>query len=266
MARKLKKLLLLSSFLLLALLNPLQAEAYNWCGDAYACWLMDIDEDPLTDSSGNSRPLTKKSAGEPSFDLGGGQFDNAYSFDGGNDFADNAAMQSFASEQGTITIWAQSDAATLSSNNWFVGRNAGGNNAGDLGFFIDNDDSEKYAFLIQDGSSTIFIKTTGTLDDTDYHHLAGVWDKNGGAGSSKIYFDGVLQTDTGAAIELKAHAALDFTIGNQNDAGGDAWDGSLDEIGVFVTVLTRTNINDILDNGLYDAAAAPTFVPKMMMF
>jgi len=53
-----------------------------------------------------------------------------------------------------------------------------------------------------------------------------------------------------------------------NESVGHAFDGLLDEVGIWDKALTSTEVSDLYNsgNGLpYEAAAASTFIPRIMM-
>ena len=75
----------------------------DWTQDASceAAWLMNADEDPLTDSSGNGRTAALKGTGEPNY-TASGKFGGAYQFDT-NDYALTADLNLGAGTYSWVT-------------------------------------------------------------------------------------------------------------------------------------------------------------------
>jgi hypothetical protein len=88
------------------------------------------------------------------------------------------------------------------------------------------------------------VQGTTNVNDGSWHHVVGVWD-----GSTKnTYVDGVLDTscsDTGTL----ATNGYDLAIGENLEATGRYWDGSIDEVAVYNRALSATEVQLHYDSG-----------------
>lgn len=102
------------------------------------------------------------------------------------------------------------------------------------------------------GSSDIYSTTTfGTpaAPVADWHHVVAVTE---GGVATRLYIDGVLES-TGAAPTLTVNGSGELWIGGNPQAGGRAWNGSLDDIGIWNRVLTAADIQQIFTQGKNNA-------------
>lgn len=210
--------------------------------------LMDVDEDPLTDSSQNSNTGALSSAGHPNFETASppaAYSTGYYLFDGISDavtVAQNASLDNI--EELTILNWGK------------TGEYGSYDRILDKGY--------KMRWECRNGklmfSRQMSGDDVGGLDNVDFglntwHHTV---IKYSHAGDKKgyMYIDGVFRS--GASQQAGTGDITDDTgdikIANR---GGYCWDGPFDEFAIFDRCLDLTEINDVMDNGLTGIVANP---------
>lgn len=238
--------------LFLSLFLCLSTSATDYTQDANigAAWLMDVDEDPITDSSPNNHHAALKAAGEPNFNAVG-QFGGSYDFDGSDDFCDvNADPVPALDEQLTIVSWLNLDNLT-GTDSIYGGRDTGfsGGYKFDFRGTIAGDPLRLTIFGVTDIDSD-----ASGISATTWTHVAVTYNKV----NVRFFVDGVAK---GAPAQSGNIAASDVDpyIGafNNRDTGGTSFLGGLmDEVALFSRPLDSTEINDIMDNGLVGAVPA----------
>ena len=233
---------LLLTLLLLSL--PVRAWAYDYTADANAqlIWLMDVDEDPITDSSGNSK--TGAGTNSPVF-IASAQFDGGYQVDETDDY--------FTSPSGVV-----SGAGSLSHGCWMRSGQTGDNrhimNVGDA---VTN----KMSFIIMDSGGTIQFGYWGSAvtannaghNDDAWHHIVVTYDLSDTASEYSCYIDAVKDLN---GINYSSLDLIDQGVvvgAYEGDPTNSTYNyiGDLDEVFIFDDALTSTEISDIKDNGLY---------------
>ncbi len=154
--------------------------------------------------------------------------ENALDFDGNNTYVDvngiNIAGSSF-----TIEAWAKRK--TSGSYDYILGQGTPGNDNA-LHFGFRNNDKFTFAFWFDDAN------TTATYTDTLWHHWAATYDTT--SNTQKIYRDGIL---------VASHITNNHFLGSgtlrigDTPWGGSAFNGSIDEVRVWNTVRTASEIN-----------------------
>ena len=79
-----------------------------------------------------------------------------------------------------------------------------------------------------------------------WHHVALTWDES----TRKAYVDGVEVINTADSTAITYPAALDFLIGNITDSAAAArmWDGLIDEVRIYSTALTASEVKTLYDH------------------
>lgn len=98
---------------------------------------------------------------------------------------------------------------------------------------------------------------SSAYDDGSWHHVAGVYNDT----DIRLYLDGVLDSNGAdnpqARTDGFGNSSAPFRIGTRQYSGSltNYFDGLIDDVGIFDVALDSTDINDIMDNGLVQAAA-----------
>ncbi len=129
----------------------------------------------------------------------------------------------------------------VSRGQHFGGGNPGANNWGVM--MVSGAETIRYEVFNDTGWSTIDADTT----TGEWHHVVATYDGD----TMQLYHDGVLAAETsGAGILLQEDKP--FFIGAQSQDGGPggSFQGSIDEVGYFNTVLEPEDIEMMMNNGL----------------
>jgi len=89
--------------------------------------------------------------------------------------------------------------------------------------------------------------------DTDWHHLVGVWHEKG----QTVYIDGDVNGESADTANFSAAAAGKLLIGGDTGDQGFA-DGIIDDVGIFNVALSEDDIKDIMTKGLGPTAVSPS--------
>ena len=232
--------------------------AINYCQDVSVkgCWTFDETSGNLIDQSSNGNDLT---VGANITQNQSGQFGTSYNFDGTNGNAGCAYKDGTSSFQQNRTFSVIAYVKVASAINGGIisrGSNATyyrlatgkGNlvdsNAEDVlagNTAVTNNIWQNTAMTI-DGSGNIIIYLNGTSDNT------GSTASNLNNGNNQGWFD--IGQDSSSGLSC----------------GGEGFVGNLDEIAYFAKVLSSTEINDILTNGLISVTATGTIPDQSVMF
>ncbi len=256
-----RKILLLL-FLLLNLSSP--AFATNWCESAniHGCWTIEEGSGTSTaDVSSNSYDGSFKGKNEPEWSstvpTTGFNGSSSYSvdFDGYNDYISvgtGNALSTF-----TMVVWFYADKLPINTeNNWIISR-GGTTPSWQHNYQLGLSDPDgatpcvaSVEFYDTTGGTWRILRTSTQVYTGSYNHYAGSWDN-----STKvyaIYFNGVATTNTSYTTATPNTASLNLNFGN-NPEPLDHIEGKVDEIAIFSSALSSTDINDIMDNGLVQA-------------
>lgn len=174
-----------------------------------------------------------------------GRLQTAISFDGSNDYINIPHASSFNTLPVTLSTWVKT---TQSSGSWvgLVGKYVIGSLNG-YQLYMDNGSINAWYF----GNSSNYIYPTGSnnggrIDDGEWHHIAYVVDNSGG----KLYVDGVLRnnspwTGTPTVCTTTQNTMMGFV------SGGGYFNGKLDEVQVWNTALSQTQIRANMYKSLY---------------
>ena len=240
-----------SLIILLLFLNcgMVWATDYTQEASCMGAWLMDIDEDPITDSSGEGHTGALESAGNPDFTTSG-QFGGCYDFS--SDVISIANVVWGDTTNDIITVLQYVNADTTASSHRAIWRVA----AGGANFAMYHSSTNKLQYY--DGA----FHGSQVVTAPQWYHIAFTQTAQG-TDKTELYINGASNVTTGDGRDCVTETV---------QVGGDNWsqdfDGRIDEFAVFNVVLTSTQINDIMDNGLVGAAppAASIFQPIVNIF
>jgi len=200
-------------------------------------WLFDEGEDDTAvDSSGNGNDGTLEGAAWID-----GKFGKALEFNGASDYVDTGndpITDVSATNVLSISAWVRR-ANDASSMLVAIRRTPGGYvlGVGVLGAGANQVKMTKYAI--------VDIYLGDFPQDTDWHHLVGVWDEDG----QTVYIDGELNGESGNTADFSSAAAGSLLIGGDTGDQGFA-EGAIDDVGIFNVALTEDDVNEIMNKGL----------------
>lgn len=220
------------------LLSQTHLEATNWCDDANVLLCAPIEAGSgttVTDESGNGYDGTINSGGSWETDVSPTYSTYSYhitAYSGNINF-------------GTLGSYDIADTSTVAS--WFK-KPTGASNLSQIfvkGSYRFRCESGFWKFLSKPSGSTQTDVMAGSCSNDTWYHLGLTYDKDA---STKLYFylDGV-QTDTSTQGDGDDNTGFDFALMSEGDA-------IVDDTAVFSDVKTSTDINDMMDNGVLQAA------------
>ena len=235
------------------LLFTVPSEATNWCDHAnvVGCYIMDTNVDPEPDqsSAGNdcayvNTPTFSSSCTDGKKTVSG---TGCYDFDG-DELTCPQAVSLCNELYHTVVMWFKTDSTGTDVQGLFGDRIDTSEFA--LGRYRDNGEAD-YSI---DGSGAVTVETTtsGSVD-ANWFHFGAVRDNT----TMEIFLDGVAETSDTAPTPGDINESM--SIGSIGDSVQDFY-GLLDEAGFFKVALSGTDINDIMDSGLYEAEAGVTGV------
>ncbi|MDQ2774616.1 MAG: LamG domain-containing protein [Acidobacteriota bacterium] len=139
---------------------------------------------------------------------------------------------------GSIMAWVNLAALPSASGTYFyvAGESQGGNDF-DLQFENDN----RLYFYTGGGENTSYTPDSSSLMNK-WHLITATYDSN--AGFRDLYWDGTLAATVSGGIDTASKTST-FNIGYSTVFGGRDFNGSIDEVAVWNSALTGTEIADI---------------------
>lgn len=226
----------------------------DWCNHAnnQGCWLMEVDENPITDSSQNSN--TASWVSDPAFATSSPPktySSGYYELDGNDYFYDDAYATLSPTDKVTATVWIKPDGSSYTNLEGYIGNIRWITLVGGYAL-IWRDNSIQFIINNYSGARATFSYTTTDV----WVHLAGTYDKDAGSNQINVYVDGVAGTPATQTASMTYSGLNNFALGN--GYGGNELDGDIDEGAVFDVALDSTDINEIMDLGLQPASTGAT--------
>jgi hypothetical protein len=212
-------------------------------------WLFDEgQDDTAADSSGNGND--GKLEGAKWID---GKFGKALEFNGVSDYVD-AGNDPITDVDGTniLSISAWVKRASDNSIMLVVMRRSPGGyilGVGVVGAGANQIKMTKYAI--------VDIYLGDFPQDTDWHHLVGVWDEDG----QTVYIDGDINAESTNTANFSSAAAGNLLIGGDTAAQGRT-EGAIDDVAIFNVALTEDDVKEIMNKGLGIATGLAPVSPE----
>lgn len=235
--------------------------ATDWTQDAncVGAWLMEVDEDPITDSSVNSNTGALKAANEPDYKTATPPDTYSvgyYRFDGTDDYI-SFGSPSELDNLGPLTMVTWFRGGNRYNQAMFrEGQSIGGgstamelhcpNTTGRLRFRVQNTASSAYAEV---------AKLSALASNNVWYHIGVSWDGTPDNAGTELYVDGVNVATGGAGSGTRRSGSAYYKVIGGVSPKSYAYK-DLDEFGMFSDVKDSTDINDMMDNGLYQEVAA----------
>ncbi|MCX6761080.1 MAG: prepilin-type N-terminal cleavage/methylation domain-containing protein [Candidatus Nealsonbacteria bacterium] len=186
-----------------------------------------------------------------------GMLGSALVFDGSNDYVDTPYVQSNVTAY-TIEVWVKTTDAGI-SRVFVQDRGSGAGKSLTLGIGTTgggHGGPGKVGFEVDSNNIDIGISSVQTINDGNWHHVAGVWFAPAGTSISptqfKIYIDGIEASITTGSV---GSASSPLTgLGGTKIARHDAWNtwlnGTIDEVRIYNLPLTVGQIQKHYAQGL----------------
>jgi len=184
-------------------------------------------------------------------------FSNTYSvsFDGTNDYVDTGNKFDFMQQtmNFTISAWIKFQDYTLARNQYILHTTDSGSRVGFMLWFDNRSGLDYLRSRIAPTSSTnAYAQSTYAISDNNWHHVAVTCAQ---AGSIRLYVDGSQLDFSSAPSTTTATAQHNFIIGGALDTSGQIFlpfQGNIDEVGIFNTELSSSDITSIYNSGSPD--------------
>ena len=166
-------------------------------------------------------------------------FDSASSdyIDAGNDSSLN-----WGTGDGSVSCWFKTTQNVSGAVDLVIN---GGFSTGGKGYILYLDASEKVGFYLDDNvSPTTPAQSSGSVADGNWKHVVGVRE----SGSIKLYLNGSLvstQTDSTGNIDSTDNLIIGAGTNASSGAIGNFFDGLIDEVAIWNTALTSTQVSEI---------------------
>ncbi|MFC1716602.1 LamG domain-containing protein [Candidatus Poribacteria bacterium] len=218
-------------------------------GSVVGAWLLEsIDGGMVADGTGNGHDGAVSGA-----TVVAGKFGQALSFDGSDDVVDCGNDDALNLGVFTVTFWASISATQGWNHMISKGDHVGSGTPGSVNWGVMMRSGEA-RFLYEAFED---VKWTGIsapeVPLNEWQHLAATYD-----GDTIEFFLNGESLGATAGIVMKLDASRSFLIGARSSSGGGAsfFNGAIDDVGLFNTVLSVEDIQDIMSNGLLAVGAA----------
>jgi hypothetical protein len=206
-------------------------------------WLLDEGTGDITeDASGNGNDGT----------LGGGPtwidgvFGKALDFSGSSSYVDCGNAEALNVDVFSVSFWCYIPSTQSWNHMISRGEHHGGGNPGAVNWGVMMY-ADQETILYETYNDTVKPSLSADTTTGEWHHVVATHD----GATMQLYHDGQLAGSTSTA-GIMLDENLPFIIGAQSRASGpsDYFDGSIDEVGYFNTILSPEDIEAIMNNGL----------------
>ncbi len=231
------------SFIIVSLMFAGQSYADIDPEDVLGIWLLDEGKGDITeDASGNGNDGT----------LGGGPtwidgvYGKALDFSGTNSYVNCGNAEALNVEVFSVSFWCNITSTQSWNHMISRGEHHGGGNPGAVNWGVMMYDAQE-TILYETFNDTVKPSISADTTTGEWHHVVATHD----GATMQLYHDGQL-AGTSPTTGIMLDENLAFIIGAQSRAGGpsDYFNGSIDEVGYFNTILTPEDIEMIMNNGL----------------
>ena len=182
---------------------------------------------------------------------------NTYSiaFDGTNDYVDTGNKFDFMQQtmNFTVSAWIKFQDYTLAGNQYILHTTDSGARVGFMLWF-DNRYGQDYlrSRIIPSSGIGPYAQDVNAISDNNWHHVAVTCAQGG---SIRLYVDGSQLNSSSAPSTTTATAQHNLIIGGALDTSGQIFlpfQGNIDEVGIFNTELSSSDITSIYNSGSPD--------------
>ena len=175
-----------------------------------------------------------------------GRSSSGLGFDGANDYVNFSPFDASSMTSGTLETWIKTSNAN-SGNKRIV---EVGTSSDRAGLFMNN--AYVYLYAKDGGREVISLRSSNTVNDGVWHHVAGTWGSSGG----RIYVDGVEKGNVSGDKRLSLPTSGTGYIGEYVVGGNYYFNGLIDEVVIYNRALTTQEVAD-----RYDSFFGPTPTP-----
>jgi len=188
----------------------------------------------------------------------GNAFPNVFSlsFDGTDDYINcgtNSNLNFERTDAFSYSLWVKRN--SFGTNHIVLSKmNPTGNRRG---MFFNLNTSNAIVIMLRTDTSTtsqrLLWKSTGTITDSNWYHLVFTYDGSSTINGGKIYIDGVvnnLDAASGGALSATIENTAPFLIGAMSTAPLNPADTIIDEVAVFNSELSASDVTAIYGTGV----------------
>jgi len=174
-------------------------------------------------------------------DINAGANSGAFDFDGSNDTIIPPFPNVDFDQPNTIMGWANADSA----NNANIIVNLSFSDSKDPFYFIDIFNNSQFRFIAEDNSGITQTLSTGGYTTNTWFHVAGVFDGT----NLNLYVDGSLEVTQSKSVgSLSQLNQMGIGVLNFSGLTASLFDGTIDDVRVYDTDLSTSQINQIYQN------------------
>jgi len=163
----------------------------------------------------------------------------ALSFDGSNDYVEIPDQTALNPSSFTLEAWIKTSQTSIGR---ILAKESTTNGAQRYSLNINvSPGKAEIRFDASDGSGPVTATSITSVTDIDWHHIAGVFDDSND--KLMIYVDGVLEATTSTAKTPKS-SSNPLYIGRFDEQYGNYFKGIIDEVRIWNTARTQTQIRD----------------------
>jgi hypothetical protein len=142
----------------------------------------------------------------------------------------------------SVSFWAKN---TLDSNNYYIIANNSGSTQSGWHIGGANSGGTVYNFRINNGTNNYLLLNSGTVDDSNWHHVVVTWDNTTNANGAKIYINGSLSSQ-GTSTSTTNFSFTNSTTQLMREPNGSLRsDGNLDQIRIYDSALSAANVTTL---------------------
>lgn len=147
----------------------------------------------------------------------------------------------------SVCAWAKQDNNRADAKVIFVG--AGGTD--NFQYSLEVSSAEKFKFAVcKRGTACYEAVSNGDLTNGLWYHVCGTYVGGSDTNGIKVYVNGVLQNTKGTYLAgAVSPANYKGSLGNNQEATNQYWDGKLDEVSYWDINLSQTQINELYNSG-----------------
>lgn len=185
-----------------------------------------------------------------------GDADTSATFDGSGDYVEIPADPAYQLNSGTVQLWF--NAASTGSTQTLISRDSQGYDGGGH-LTINLTSSGQIEVRHQGTSDSVYVTSGTTISAGDWHMVSYSWGPDG----MELYLDGQ-PVDTDPTPRTLAGNNEPWTVGASQGGSGDGtadnlrdyFNGQIDEVALFDTNLSATDIADLYDAGITGGIAS----------
>jgi hypothetical protein len=218
----------------LGVTSPASGELVGW-------WKLDEGSGTAISDSSDNRLNGTFTGGTPEWIAG--KYGNAILFNGANGYVDLGMKSEMdLTEEMTVSVWLRDDGFTVG---WQAIFTRG------LGWRLQRNATERT--LEWTCPPSPFLFGNGTLDDGEWHHVAGTYDSRRQA----LYIDGALDVEQSVSVAMDP-TSYRVMIGSIDTLTDRVWHGPIDDVRLYSHAMTRAEIQAVMRNEPYTLASRGT--------